>query len=1018
MRSLCCFAVVLAVLAGLAVAQNKNDPYSAHIAPTDPKSPADEQKTFRLPDGFEVQLVAAEPDIHKPLNIAFDDRGRLWVSDTVEYPYPAPPGKKPRDTVKILDDFGLDGKARKVTTFADGLNIPIGVLPLPGTKPQDALIYSIPAIWRLRDTNGKGQADDRRELYRAYGFKDTHGMTNSFTPGLDGWIYACHGFSNTSTIKGADGAAVTMQSGNTYRLKADGSHLEQWTHGQVNPFGLCFDPLGNLYSCDCHSQPLYQLLRGAYYPSFGKPNDGLGFGPETINRYDDSTAIAGITYYAADQFPQKYRDQVYIGDVVTNRVNLFRLTWHGSSTRAVKEDFLRCDDRWFRPVDVKLGPDGALYIADFYNRIIGHYEVPLDHPGRDRERGRIWRIIYKGGDGKGKPQAPRADWTTATVEELVQDLGHANLVVRTKATQQLVERGGERGVKATKAILEAPPKDDAAQVYRRMHGLWVLDRQGALDEKLLAAAAQHPDRGVRVHAQRVLAERAALPEKLHQLAVAGLEDGDPNVRRAAADALGRHPSAENLNPLLKLRHAVPKDDTHLLHVVRMALRDQLLKPEVWVDLPRKEWKEADERAIADVALGAPNAEAAHYLLLYVKRRAEGQDQLVRFVHHIARHGSKQTTTELLYFIEASEPNNLGRQVALLRALERGAQERGAALDSGARTWAAALTKRLLASKQASELQAGVELVGSLRLEEQQSGVAELAATATTPEPVRAAALAALNALDARKNAAVLGKVLTDPAAPMSLRETAARLLAQANQAEGREQLVAVLATAPARLQTAVAAGLAASKEGAEKLLSAVAAGKASARLLQEKAVEVPLKQTRVPDLEKRLAKLTEGLPKAEQRLQQLIAQRRDGFLKAKPDAVKGEAIFVKNCAICHQVGGKGAKFGPQLDGVGIRGVDRILEDVLDPNRNVDQAFRRTLLNLKNGKVVSGLLLKQEGAVLVLADEQGKEVRVEEKDVDEKLVTQSSPMPANVADLVPEAEFYDLLAYLLAQRAAK
>ena len=152
-------------------------------------------------------------------------------------------------------------------------------------------------------------------------------MTDNFTWGFDGWVYACHGFSNTSEVKGADGKPITMQSGNTYRMRPDGSHVEYFTHGQVNPFGLAFDPLGNVYSCDCHSRPLYQLLRGAWYPSFGKPDDGLGFGPQMVTHDHGSTAIAGIVYYAADQFPAAFRDNLFIGNVVTNRINRDRLEW-------------------------------------------------------------------------------------------------------------------------------------------------------------------------------------------------------------------------------------------------------------------------------------------------------------------------------------------------------------------------------------------------------------------------------------------------------------------------------------------------------------------------------------------------------------------------------------------------------------------------------------------------------------------------------------------------------------------
>jgi len=141
-----------------------------------------------------------------------------------------------------------------------------------------------------------------------------------------------------------------MSSGNTYRMKPDGSHAEYVTHGQVNPFGLAFDPLGNLYSCDCHSRPVYQLLRGAWYPSFGKPHDGLGFGPEMVTYDHGSTGIAGISYYAADQFPEAYRGTIFVGNVVTNRINHDKIEWHGSTPKGIEQpDFVWSEDNWFRP---------------------------------------------------------------------------------------------------------------------------------------------------------------------------------------------------------------------------------------------------------------------------------------------------------------------------------------------------------------------------------------------------------------------------------------------------------------------------------------------------------------------------------------------------------------------------------------------------------------------------------------------------------------------------------------------
>ncbi len=859
----------------------------------------------------------------------------------------------------------------------------------------------------MRDNHGSGYADSREVLYSEYGRRDTHGLTGSLTWGFDGWVYACHGFSNDSTVRARDGSSIHMQSGNTYRIRPDGGHIEPFTHGQVNPFGLSFDALGNLYSADCHTQPIYQLLRGAWYPSFGKPHDGLGFGPETYKGYTESTAVAGIAVYAADNYPPAWQGSAFVGNVISHRLNQFAIEWHGSSPKGVLKRFLESDDPWFRPVHVQLGPDGALYVADFYNRIIGHYEVPLTHPGRDRTSGRIWRIVYRGDDHGGTP-APRGDWTTAAVEDLVKDMGHPNLSVRMKAMNQLVARGGKEGQQMVRDLLAS----DAANAWQWIHGLWTLERAGTLENALLEKGAKHKDRGVRVHAQRVLSERTRLTSEQHALALAGLKDRDANVRRAAADALGRHPDAANIRPLLDLRQEVPSDDTHLLHVVRMALRDQLRPSANWAKLPAENWTERDARAIADVSLGVSSAEAAAHLLGYLRRYGEHGDMLPRCVQHVARYGAEPVTKQLLEFVRADQPQDLGRQAALFRAIERGTQERGGKLVGPVRAWAVDLTDRLLASKHGPDLQAGIELVGVLKLKDQQGRLAEIAVQRETPEGQRKAALDALANLDARRHAAVLGGVLSDAESPFALREQSANLLARSNQPQTQAELLKVLPTVPARLQTVIATGLAGSPTGAEKLLEAVKAGKASARLLLDPAVALRLKTAKIPKLKERLAELTAGLPPAGKDMQDLLKHRRDGFLKAKPDASVGAQVFVKNCANCHQVGGQGAKIGPQLDGVGVRGLDRLLEDVLDPNRNVDQAFRLTTLNLKKGQVVSGLLLKEEGAVLVLADAQGKEVRVTKDAVEERGTSQISPMPANFAEQVPEADFYNMLAYLL------
>jgi putative heme-binding domain-containing protein len=414
-----------------APARSAPSPDTRLVRETDALTPEAEHAALHVPPGFEVRLFAAEPQINKPINIALDDKGRLWVSSTYEYPYAAskdrwsdPQGsrvKDSRDAIKILEDTNGDGRADKVTDFADGLNIPTGVLPWHKPEHKDGCItWSIPNIWYFADTDGDGRCDRREVLFGPLGYeKDTHGMCSSFRLGADGWVYATHGFNNTSHFKAKDGSQMELHSGNVFRFKPDGSCVEKWTHGQVNPFGLAWDLRGNLYSADCHSSPVYQLIRGACYPSFGKPHDGLGFAPVMCEHSHGSTGICGIVYIDGGVWGPEWDHHTLIGNVVTSRVNHDLVTFTGSTPKADEQpDFVTSDDPWFRPVDLTLGADGALYIADFYNKIIGHYEVPLTHPGRDKSRGRIWRVVKKSGVARRQtaPMPDLADWRTALAD--------------------------------------------------------------------------------------------------------------------------------------------------------------------------------------------------------------------------------------------------------------------------------------------------------------------------------------------------------------------------------------------------------------------------------------------------------------------------------------------------------------------------------------------------------------------------------------------------------------------------
>ncbi|MEX0938233.1 MAG: PVC-type heme-binding CxxCH protein [Pirellulales bacterium] len=984
------------------------------VIETDPLTPAEQQTKFHLPEGFEIELVASEPMISKPINLNFDHRGRLYLTQSVEYPIPVQ-GEEARDAVMVLEDTDGDGRYDRANRFVDGLNIPIGVAPIPG----GVIVHSLPNILRCDDTDGDGQIDQRRVLLGPFGQVDTHGNNNGFTRWIDGWMYACHGYRNQSTISGTDGHQITMTSGNTYRFRIDGSRVENHTFGQVNPFGLSFTPRGDAFTADCHTKPAYMLLRGAYYPSFGAPHDGLGFGPELMDHLHGSTAIGGIVYYAANHFPPEYRDTLFIGNPVTNRINHDRFELHGSTYRAIEQpDFLVCDDPWFRPVDIQLGPDGALYVADFYNAVIGHYEVPLDHPRRDRERGRIWRIVYRGSDSDPQAAPHVPNLSGDDLDALWARLADPNLSVRTMATNRIVDAHGMFALAPMRERLLAP-----CQPEQRAHGLWIVYRLEGLDEALARKLADDRSPLVRTHLVKALAETTHWSNNtawMAELVREAMGDEDPFVRRAAADALGRHTQSEHLSLLLKMWQQAPSDDRSLIHTIRMALRDHLLVPELH-DAVRQLARADDDnlRRLMDVALGARTPEVA---MLVLDGLQTGRHEAARegeFINFAARYLPEPRLPELVELAGSLDVADVDpmRQLGVVGNLSLGYQERGMELAEPIRDWAARLADRLLSANETEHVREGIALVRQLQLTALFDPLADLVRNVSTDRETRNAAMEASLAVDEGRALRLLGDVIADASRPTAVRHSAASVLATLNRPAVRELLLEQLPTAPAEVAQVIAQGLARSRPGGEALLEAIAAGKASPRLLQDAAIQNALREAQVLRVEARISQLTAELPPLDAAIAELIQQRRAGFAAAQPNVAGAREMFDKHCGVCHELAGQGNKVGPQLDGVGNRGLDRLLEDVLDPNRTLDPNFRSTLISTVDGRVLSGLVQQDEGQTVVLIDEQGKEIRLSKADIDQQRVSRFSAMPANLAQSVPENELYAVLAFLLQQRQA-
>ncbi|MFM8494592.1 MAG: PVC-type heme-binding CxxCH protein [Planctomycetia bacterium] len=1178
-RSCVALAAALALVgpAPRAAAAERDDPFASHVRPTEPLSPADERAGFTLPPGFVAELVAAEDQIAKPMNLACDDRGRLWVSCSREYPYAAPADRPGQDFIQVFADRDGDGVWEESTTFADGLNIPIGLLPVA----DGVICFSIPNIWHLRDVDGDGRADERRVLYGPLGWqKDTHGMCNAFRRGPDGWIYACHGFNNESTVAGTDGHSISMQSGNTFRFRPDGSRIEHFTWGQVNPFGMDFDEHGDLFTADCHTKPVTLLLQEGRYESFGRPHDGLGFVPAVMDHLHGSTAIGGLAIYDDVRFPPEYRGNCFGGNVMTSRINRNRLARSGASVRAVEEpDLLAAADPWFRPVDLRLGPDGALYVADFYNRIIGHYEVPLDHPGRDRTSGRIWRISYRGAGVPPTPPLASTRLDTLPPEELVAVLRDTNRSRRDLACERIVGRGAA----AVAVPLAALVADSTAPAVSHAAAGWCQVRLGLLHADALERLASARDPLVRQQALRIAgAGLVADRVRVGAIVAAALGDGDPLVRRAAALAAAELPPAADdamlVTALADAIRATAPDDVHLRHALRLALRARLRDDATLAAAVSEMVASPREEVIADVCLGLDSEPAGDAIAAFLASGGipgsdpPSRDRLAALVQHAATHASAAGLARLAAVVEERFASDLPFQVRLLETVRATLARQGQRAARAVVTWADRVARQLLGldgTGRPRDLPAaldwsvaplpgrsGASEAWPVRERPSADGVAALFRVstprgeqstgvlrsepfavgkelkfflaghdghpergpqgknlirlrdATTEEILRAAApprndtaqpvawdtadiagrrvvvevvdgddggayawlavgrfsdprldpgasdtarqsaaalaagfgldglaaplallltdvpaatatrvavAGALGALAPDSRLDALALVLTLPNATESARAEGARLIAARDGEASEAILHDLLRTARASDQREIALRLAGDDAGCRVLADAVERGRCSARLLVEPAVAARLAGLRAGPLRERVERLAATAPADDAALAQIIDDRRQDYRQHGGDAAAGKALFGKHCVQCHQVAGAGAKVGPQLDGIGNRGLDRVAEDLLDPNRNVDVAFRVTTILTTGGRVLAGIVVHETPDALVCADNQGKEFAVARAEIDERRPSALSLMPANFHETLSADDMRHLLAYLLSLR---
>jgi putative heme-binding domain-containing protein len=736
---------------------------------------------------------------------------------------------------------------------------------------------------------------------------------------------------------------------------------------------------------------------------------------------------------------------------VTSKVNHDHVTFTGSTPKAnEKPDFLTSDDPWFRPVDLQLGPDNALYIADFYNKIIGHYEVPLDHPGRDKERGRIWRIIKKG------VAAP----SQVSVNP-VASLGDANTTRRHLALGQLAQ---------------VPQKPDlnATTPWGQLDAIWVLLARGQTQEaisKLKKIASAHDgsskDELVMTGLLRVVESLEKWPfgseeefAKCFSFCLEGLTG--PMARRQAFATLTAHPQrnafvSKQLICPLDLSWATPFDpkDEAMSLALKLAVRS-MLENIGYSTLKNTSGSPEAARFVRDISLATRNTQACGFLFLCITSDhvvADGKPFPIdpAALTQIARYGGEDTIRLVIAYVRDPSINTTTSPMALISALSDGFSERGMSPPPEFLAWAQELATQLLDStakqptpawtklgdakwslqprKLANDTEATVlqSLVKGGGDEESRTGTLK---SRTFAAPIKLTLW--INGHRGFPKAEAHDKNLVRVVEVETDRELARTFPPRSDAAQRVELDLKDRTDKPVRIEIIDGDdGKAYAWLGITRIEPAVVSVNdfQSADTMREslKTLAVMLQHSAPAALREKLAAYLPprpsppplpASPEQRKQLHALIAARTAAFAKAKPVLETGANVFKLNCAACHQIKGEGGLIGPQLDGIGARGPARLCEDILDPNRNVDAHFHLHMLTLKDGSTFAGFLKAELGQIQLLADATGKEHRIAKKDIAKTEVTPISLMPPTFGQTLNEATFIDLLGYLLNEKATK
>jgi putative membrane-bound dehydrogenase-like protein len=969
--------VVPLCLAALLPAQkNTVIPHGQSEPPGPPLTPQDAIKKMTVPPGFHVELVAAEPDIVNPVAMTFDERGRIWITESLEYPRHAPgPG---RDRVKVLESTKGDGKYDKITVFADGLNIPSGIAVGHGgvwvANAPDILFYK---------EGADGKAAGKPEVVATgFGRHDTHELPNSLTWGPDGWLYGLNGVFNPSVVQSNNGTKYSFTCA-LFRIHPKTREFQLFCEGTSNPWGVAWDNEGSAFVSACVIDHLWHLTETGYYHRQGGAYPPFTWKLGSIVKHKHQrAAYCGIHFFDSDAYPPEYREKLYMGNIHGGCINSDELTRDGSTYFAKpRPDFLTANDKWFMPVVQKTGPDGCLYILDWYDRYHCYQDANRDPAGIDRERGRLYRVVYKDHQSPGK-----LDLAKESDDDLIKRLHSPNVWMRDVAQRLLAERLNPhvRGKLANLVVNEDEPRK------ARMHALWSIIGGSVVNPDLYVRLLDHKDPGFRAWAVRALGNTGTVDPEVRNKIVSLAMDQSPDVQLQVAIALTKLRGMET-NRVFRA----------LLLVLDNCGDDKLIPAIVWQNL--------HPRLTDGMAAFLPAARKMDWktgnvgrLMPRVVDRAlalkdmDGELAAGLLVTAALTDKSGAAFAECLS-VMAEKIQNGELTGARLEALRDGALSK--------------LVREHAAPKAPHAFEASLLLTAL----NDQAGLEAMRRVFAGSEHNEATRRRALEALTAASDTACLDAVAT------SLAD------AKANSLGFRGQVLAALGRLNEPRVAVIVLERYAKMEpelqprAIELLTQRITWGKPLLEKIAKK--EIPSTALNVNQVKKLLAFKDAELSKQvtavwgslrEERnpeREKVVTEMRTFLRKTPGDPLKGVQVFKNLCAQCHKMHGEGQDVGPDITSNGRADFEQLLSNVFDPSLVIGAAYQATTVLTKKAQVITGIVVEDNAQRVVLKTQGGKLETIARGDIDEMAVSKVSLMPENIEKQLKPQEIADLFAFL-------